>query len=168
MWQKKYHVHLAEDGVQLPLKAQPRMRALGVHPADSCYGQSDPGHHNSLPVWLSFMFLPRVFVAGRTIAPTDVHIPNPQNLWMCYLTWKRVFTDVVELKALRWRDDPGLSGQGSLYKGGRRGSQRRPDSGSRGRPKWCRCPQTLERQGSDSPPEPREEHSPADTPILAQ
>lgn len=28
--------------------------------------------------------------------------PNSWNLWLCHLTWQRVFADMIMLRALRW------------------------------------------------------------------
>ena len=34
--------------------------------------------------------------------PQRCPCPNPQNLWICYLTWQKDFTGVIKLKILRW------------------------------------------------------------------
>ena len=48
---------------------------------------------------------------GRRIKdPQRCSHPNPQNLWICYLTWQRGLCSVIKLKILRWEHYPRLFG----------------------------------------------------------
>lgn len=45
--------------------------------------------------------------SGRLNNATPKMFSSPESL--CYLTWKRAFADVINLKILRWGDYSGLS-----------------------------------------------------------
>lgn len=47
---------------------------------------------------------------GRIMIPLrEVHERIPQNLWICYLTWKRDFADGIKLRSLKQEDYPHYS-----------------------------------------------------------
>ena len=89
-----------------------------------------------------------ISVVGKIMIPPSAPyhtqrclLPNPQNLWICYVIWKRDFLDVIVLRILSWEDYPGLSkwaqyNHKSIYKRKGEGSEserrRCCDDGNRG------------------------------------
>lgn len=141
-------------------------------------------------LWWNFTYRPKLYrfhCGGQNCGPPKCPHPNPQNLWLCYLTCKRNLADVIKLWVLRWEiildcTVGTMSSQGSLEEGdGRTESEKEWNirswnqssmitSFEDGRGSWAKeCGQLLE-AGKDKETIfsqcLQKEHSPACTLIL--